>query len=64
MDLYGSNKEPNYLNKINERLGHDRKFFALSGRELRRLQDREQKKQNKRGLPKYKGFFVDGLNCL
>ena len=64
MDLYGSTKNPNYLNKINGRVGHDRMFFAPSGRELRRLQEREQKKLNKKGLPKHKGFVVDGLNWL
>lgn len=64
MNLYGSTKDPNYLNKINGRVGHDRMLFAPNGRQLRRLQEREQKKLNTKGSRKHNGFVVDGLDKL
>ena len=62
MDLYGSTKDPNYLNKTSGRA--DRLFIAPNGRQLRRLQEREQKKLNTKGSRKHNGFVVDGLDKL
>ena len=62
MNLYGSTKDPNYLNKTSGR--PDRMFVAPNGRQIRRLQEREQKKLNTKGKCKHNGFIIDGLNWL
>ena len=61
MDLYGSTKDPNYLNITSGR--PDRLFIAPNGRQLRRLAEREGKKLHKKGKCNSRGLFlVEGLD--
>ena len=63
MEVFGSNKDPNYLNKLTGKIGGDRLFFAPSGRQLRRLAEREGKKLHKKGKCNSRGLFlVEGLD--
>ncbi len=63
MEVFGSNKDPNYLNLIAGKCGGDRLFFSPSGRQLRRLAEREGRKLHKKGKCNSVGLFlVDGLD--
>ena len=63
MEVFGSSKDPNYLNKLTSKCGGEHLFFAPNGRQLRRLAEREGRKLHKKGKCNSVGLFmVDGFD--